>query len=267
MKNMLVCTTLKTPFEKASERDRLGPIIQPGSKSKSRSPLFSEAFSLKRVYVPIRAYYEEREFTAQQRSTAITAATQPRTRELHHAELLLDESQLDSAVPGDPLESLPDVRSHFSRTLFQAYLKNLKLLGPIKRRLKRAVSAEEVKANEELVERLEAHLVGLLDVWNDGSGQEHLKLPVGPTKRRPKHAVSTEVKAPDVSNEERVERIAVDLEESLDAWVDKADAQDAMRVISGGPGSGKSSFAKMFAARQAEKQKEECSLSLCTDLI
>lgn len=52
---------------------------------------------------------------------------------------------------------------------------------------------------------------------------------------------------------ERVERVVVDLEAELESWLDKADKDDAIRIISGGPGSGKSSFAKIFAAKQSEK--------------
>ena len=48
-------------------------------------------------------------------------------------------------------------------------------------------------------------------------------------------------------------RVVVSLEAELDAWVNKGDRRDAIRVISGGPGSGKSSFAKIFAARQAAR--------------
>jgi uncharacterized protein YjbI with pentapeptide repeats len=47
------------------------------------------------------------------------------------------------------------------------------------------------------------------------------------------------------------ERVVIDLENELKAWLSKNDSQDAIRVISGGPGSGKSSFAKMFAAHQS----------------
>lgn len=43
-------------------------------------------------------------------------------------------------------------------------------------------------------------------------------------------------------------KVVVDLKTELESWVGKADARDAVRLISGGPGSGKSSFAKIFAA-------------------
>ncbi|AFZ27151.1 putative low-complexity protein [Cylindrospermum stagnale PCC 7417] len=53
----------------------------------------------------------------------------------------------------------------------------------------------------------------------------------------------------------KVKRIVVKLEEELQTWLEQADKSDAIRIISGGPGSGKSSFAKIFAATQAEKVK------------
>ena len=49
------------------------------------------------------------------------------------------------------------------------------------------------------------------------------------------------------------ERVVVDLEKELESWLTKAKKDDAIRLISGGPGSGKSSFAKMFAAKLAAK--------------
>jgi DNA replication protein DnaC len=49
------------------------------------------------------------------------------------------------------------------------------------------------------------------------------------------------------------ERIVIDLETELENWLKKADKNDAIRLISGGPGSGKSSLTKMFAAKLAEQ--------------
>ena len=46
--------------------------------------------------------------------------------------------------------------------------------------------------------------------------------------------------------------VVIDLQQELTNWVSSADPQDAIRVISGGPGSGKSSFARIFAATVAE---------------
>jgi uncharacterized protein YjbI with pentapeptide repeats len=50
--------------------------------------------------------------------------------------------------------------------------------------------------------------------------------------------------------EEQKRRAVVTLlEDELSHWLDSRDPQDVIRVISGGPGSGKSSFARVFAAR------------------
>jgi Pentapeptide repeats (8 copies) len=43
-------------------------------------------------------------------------------------------------------------------------------------------------------------------------------------------------------------RVAVDIGEELDRWVKAWDKDDAIRIISGGPGSGKSSFTKIYCA-------------------
>lgn len=51
--------------------------------------------------------------------------------------------------------------------------------------------------------------------------------------------------------EKEPQRFIVELEAYLEEWLRKDDAYDAVKVISGGPGSGKSSFAKMFAAHQS----------------
>jgi uncharacterized protein YjbI with pentapeptide repeats len=47
---------------------------------------------------------------------------------------------------------------------------------------------------------------------------------------------------------EKLERVVVDLQTELEAWITKADKDDAVRVICGGPGCGKSSFTKVLAA-------------------
>ncbi|MFZ1416292.1 MAG: hypothetical protein WAS73_17180, partial [Defluviicoccus sp.] len=50
---------------------------------------------------------------------------------------------------------------------------------------------------------------------------------------------------------DRERPVFVDLRKHIDEWLTKADATDAIRVISGEPGCGKSSFALMWAAAQA----------------
>ncbi|MEW6498578.1 MAG: hypothetical protein AB1589_39680 [Cyanobacteriota bacterium] len=56
-----------------------------------------------------------------------------------------------------------------------------------------------------------------------------------------------------ITEEKQYECVVVDLNSELEIWLQEAKPDDAIRLISGGPGSGKSSFAKIFAAQQAEK--------------
>lgn len=51
---------------------------------------------------------------------------------------------------------------------------------------------------------------------------------------------------------EKVNKIVVNIEKELEDWVNNSDEKDAIRVLNGGPGYGKSSIAKIFAARQTE---------------
>jgi len=50
-------------------------------------------------------------------------------------------------------------------------------------------------------------------------------------------------------------RVVVSLEKELEQWLSNPSARDAIRVISGGPGSGKSSFARIFAAKHSNDSK------------
>ncbi|MBF0337035.1 MAG: pentapeptide repeat-containing protein [Nitrospirae bacterium] len=52
---------------------------------------------------------------------------------------------------------------------------------------------------------------------------------------------------------ENQRRIVVTLEDEITQWLQGTKKEDAIRVISGGPGSGKSTFAKIFAARVTQK--------------
>lgn len=50
-------------------------------------------------------------------------------------------------------------------------------------------------------------------------------------------------------------RVVISLQSELEQWLQKPAAQDAIRVISGGPGSGKSSFSRIFAAQVSQQAK------------
>jgi uncharacterized protein YjbI with pentapeptide repeats len=54
---------------------------------------------------------------------------------------------------------------------------------------------------------------------------------------------------------DRERPVFVDLRQHIDEWLTKADATDAIRVISGEPGCGKSSFAAMWAAAKARTER------------
>ena len=62
------------------------------------------------------------------------------------------------------------------------------------------------------------------------------------------------VKTKDEKVGDKRKRVAIDLYDHLSAWADNTGQQDAIRLIRGGPGSGKSSFCKMLAARLAEDE-------------
>ena len=53
--------------------------------------------------------------------------------------------------------------------------------------------------------------------------------------------------------EREVEKVVVELDDALDDWLADENRLEGIRILSGGPGFGKSSVAKMFAARQVDK--------------
>lgn len=53
--------------------------------------------------------------------------------------------------------------------------------------------------------------------------------------------------------EHTTQKHVVDLHTEMNAWIDDKNPDNRLRIICGGPGSGKSSFAKMLAAEQASK--------------
>ncbi len=58
---------------------------------------------------------------------------------------------------------------------------------------------------------------------------------------------------PRMAETQNAKRVVIMLEGELDAWLAANDVKDAVRIISGGPGSGKSSFTKMLAAKLAAR--------------
>lgn len=60
----------------------------------------------------------------------------------------------------------------------------------------------------------------------------------------------------DYHREPSYKRIVIKLQQQLETWLEAAKSDDAIRLLTGGPGSGKSSFCKVFAAQQARLEKQ-----------
>ena len=76
----------------------------------------------------------------------------------------------------------------------------------------------------------------------------------------------------DYHREPSYKRIVIKLQQQLEIWLEAAKSDDAIRLLTGGPGSGKSSFCKVFAAQQARLEKQVLyiplhRLSFSTDLV
>lgn len=67
-----------------------------------------------------------------------------------------------------------------------------------------------------------------------------------------KSTIEKDARLTRASGTEQSKRIVVDLRKEFEAWLTSSESTDTVRIISGGPGSGKSSFTKMFAAGLAE---------------
>lgn len=52
------------------------------------------------------------------------------------------------------------------------------------------------------------------------------------------------------------DKVVVNLENELDKWLENGDKKDDLRIISGGPGYGKSSFLKMYTTKQLDKVRK-----------
>ncbi|MDR0864162.1 MAG: pentapeptide repeat-containing protein [Candidatus Symbiothrix sp.] len=60
----------------------------------------------------------------------------------------------------------------------------------------------------------------------------------------------------DNERDKKEKEIVIDIESYLSNWIQKGDKEDHTRIIHGGPGLGKSSFLKLFAAKLAEQRQK-----------
>ncbi|KMT23320.1 pentapeptide repeat-containing protein [Clostridium cylindrosporum] len=97
--------------------------------------------------------------------------------------------------------------------------------------------------NKELDEPLFLEAFSLMQIYVPLNGYYRNKVAVEQNKRLSLVYTETEV----------YERVVVDLEEEIDNWIENSEKEDALRVICGGPGCGKSTFAKKIASVQSSK--------------
>jgi len=90
-------------------------------------------------------------------------------------------------------------------------------------------------------------------IFDEAFGLKQIYIPLRAYYQRQIETGKDDDFAPRGRDNQKYEQIVINLEHELEDWLKANDPDDAIRVISGGPGSGKSSFAKIFAANQAEK--------------
>ena len=72
-------------------------------------------------------------------------------------------------------------------------------------------------------------------------------------EREPEKKSDQQTREHGLWREREVEKVVVELDNALDDWLADENRLEGIRILSGGPGFGKSSVAKMFAARQVDK--------------
>jgi hypothetical protein len=92
-------------------------------------------------------------------------------------------------------------------------------------------------------------------VFEEAFGLAQVYVPLRAWYRRVAKEERTRRSVPEEARPDKEQKIVVDLEACLDRWLDAADPKDPVRVICGGPGSGKTSFAKMWAAKLAGENR------------
>ncbi len=125
-----------------------------------------------------------------------------------------------------------------------------------------AVESPFTKANaqERSWQKYESWLDRQIDVsvFNESFGLRQIYVPLrGFYKRRSEKDVDKarlhrETAERHMVSAKDIEKIAVDLKAEVISWIKKSDREDAVRLISGGPGSGKSCFTKILATHIVE---------------
>ena len=144
--------------------------------------------------------------------------------------------------------------SYFVYALNQEWRRNSKAYTP----LLEALATPFAKAGER--EWAWATYASLLQrriqesVFDEPFGLSQIYVPLNAFYLRETDRPSSSTGRPDIRTNQRE---VVSLDQELGSWLQKPSQQDALRVISGGPGSGKSSFARIFAAQIAMEGKSK----------
>ena len=88
-------------------------------------------------------------------------------------------------------------------------------------------------------------------VFDEAFGLEQIYVPLRAWYQEVPATSSRRGQKPDQDTDEKPRRIVIDLERQLSEWLEKADKKDSFRVVCGGPGSGKTSSTKVWAAKLA----------------
>jgi uncharacterized protein YjbI with pentapeptide repeats len=139
------------------------------------------------------------------------------------------------------------LRAYFVHALSAEWRSNRQMYQPILEALETPFLAagEREQAWQENAARLRRRINE--PMFGEPFGLEQIFVP-----RRAAFEIASDDRSPGLDRGRPRTRQVVSLHEHLRAWLAAMDRRDAIRLISGGPGSGKSSFARMLASEQAE---------------
>jgi NACHT domain len=145
--------------------------------------------------------------------------------------------------------------SYFTYALHQEWRRNAKSYGPLLEALDTpfAKASDREWAWTEYSTLLERRIQE--GIFDEPFSLRQIYIPLNATyvEEPAKHGLSDEMTRAGRSRRS----VVVSLASELNQWLKAGSPQDLIRVISGGPGSGKSSFARIFAARVAQEGRQK----------
>jgi uncharacterized protein YjbI with pentapeptide repeats len=162
---------------------------------------------------------------------------------------------LDGAAAGAVAERLP---SYFVVELDREWRRRPAEYEPIRAGIATpfTAAAERERAWVAYAARLEKHLDEPLFGEAFGLRQLYVPLRAFYLNRREEGGLPEIAKLGKAAGEQQPpQRVAVELARAIEEWAANGKRTDCLRVLSGGPGSGKSSFAKVYAAAAAGRRR------------